>query len=320
LIHDYWRLAKRVLGYAVIFVILFYITRAILYGSKELVKYNFSFNAVYLIISLFLFVAAHSLLVKSWGLLLKQQVLPHHISFFAAFRIWFLSYMGRYIPGKIALIVMRAQMSKKYDIPASVISQVAVAEVCLFFIATIFLAAPIIVISHPQFLFPALLIFLVCIFGLFCLQSNKMFQVSQKILPSDKRILPLSVPWSCMVLVILLYIGFWILVGLSLIAFMCSFLNVQLASTPRIVASYALSYCGGLIAVFAPSGLGVREILFAEQIQDLFGVELAYAISVATRLWSTLFECIIASLVWALYRIRLSVDRRNILGSKNIVT
>jgi len=55
-------------------------------------------------------------------------------------------------------------------------------------------------------------------------------------------------------------------------------------------ASFVLSYVAGILAVFAPSGLIVREAALVALLAPALGGEQALALSIASRLWLTLID------------------------------
>jgi uncharacterized membrane protein YbhN (UPF0104 family) len=54
----------------------------------------------------------------------------------------------------------------------------------------------------------------------------------------------------------------------------------------------------GLIAIFVPAGLGVREAVLAGMLTPNFGVAPAIAIAIAARIWLLACEGIAFSLWW----------------------
>jgi hypothetical protein len=286
----------------------FYIFRAIFLGSQEIGKYEFHFNTFFLLVSLALFVLAYAMPVYAWLLLLGYQGFSG-VSFFSAYRIWFYSFMGRYLPGKVGVFLIRAELSKEYSIPGSVVANIAVAEVCLFVAASIFLSMPLILLHYAEFLWPA--VFSLCISGIviLLLQNKSLVSFLGHLSPRLSRFKTLSLSPSSAVRVLFIYMGFWLVMGLSFVAFLHSFVSVDPWRIGEIIAGYMLAFCGGMLAVFTPSGLGVREILLAKLLQPLYDVEIAYVISVATRLWSTVFEGIFVLVIWTVRRIVFQAGR-----------
>jgi len=62
------------------------------------------------------------------------------------------------------------------------------------------------------------------------------------------------------------------------------------ATLPGLCGIYALSHVVGLIALFAPGGLGVREGALAVQLGRLLPSGIAEALAIGIRIWFTLIE------------------------------
>ena len=62
-------------------------------------------------------------------------------------------------------------------------------------------------------------------------------------------------------------------------------------------ASFVLSYVAGILAVFAPGGLVVREAALVALVGSALGGEQALALAVASRLWLTLIDAALSGFV-----------------------
>jgi uncharacterized membrane protein YbhN (UPF0104 family) len=60
----------------------------------------------------------------------------------------------------------------------------------------------------------------------------------------------------------------------------------------------------GILAVFAPSGLGVREAILAIFLNQVMPTSVALVVSVATRLWLTVIELLAAGACYLVARFR----------------
>ena len=164
---------------------------------------------------------------------------------------------------------------------------------------------PIILLTHREFLWPGVVSLFFSALIIFFLQSKRSINFLGKLSPRLIKFEPLSLSAYSAIYILFVYVGFWLVMGLSLIAFLSSFVHVDHSRLAELIVNYALSFCGGMLAVFTPSGLGVREILFAELLQPIYDKEIAMLISVATRLWSTIFEIFIVFVIWVVQRISL---------------
>jgi len=65
------------------------------------------------------------------------------------------------------------------------------------------------------------------------------------------------------------------------------------------VAAYTGSYVAGVIAVFAPAGLLVREVALVQALTPVVGGADAVILAVASRVWLTLLELVAGAVVLA---------------------
>jgi len=67
---------------------------------------------------------------------------------------------------------------------------------------------------------------------------------------------------------------------------------------PAVVALFLFAQVAGLVAVFAPAGIGVREGVLLIGLQPLVGPGPAIVITAAARLWQTALELLMAAVGW----------------------
>ena len=72
---------------------------------------------------------------------------------------------------------------------------------------------------------------------------------------------------------------------------------------PGICGVFALSHVAGIVVMFAPGGLGVREGALAVQLQKLVPGGVAGALAIGVRLWFTIAELACFCIAYAYGRI-----------------
>jgi uncharacterized membrane protein YbhN (UPF0104 family) len=82
----------------------------------------------------------------------------------------------------------------------------------------------------------------------------------------------------------------WIGYGTSLWLMAHGLLDVPELSLRVAIGAFAASYVAGLLALFAPGGIGVRELVFLLMLDGVVGPGVAAALAVASRLLLTLTE------------------------------
>lgn len=91
--------------------------------------------------------------------------------------------------------------------------------------------------------------------------------------------------------------------GLGFVMIVASFLDVPASAYVPLAAAYVLAGAAGILAVFVPSGLGVRESVIVLLASRYMPVEQAIVLSLVARLYSTVGDVVLA-LVYAVLRAR----------------
>jgi glycosyltransferase 2 family protein len=287
---------KLAVKFLVVAAILFFILHTLVRGLAELRQYDLHFNGFLLLFSLPVFLLSYAVPTGVWLWLLKcQRCGP--IPFVEAYRIWFYSFMGRYVPGKVTLVAVRAEMAYERGIPRLVTTSVAFVEVVFSTFSAILLSLPIQFSSYRQFLLPTFIFLGGAMLGLLLMQRERFVSFVKQHVPGLKRLQPLYLPPRLVLGGLLLYTAYWILAGVALGFFLASFLQIDLRSLFLIIPSFALACVGGMLALLMPSGIGVRELIFATLLQLVFAKELAYAVSVAARVWNTILDLVVFAII-----------------------
>ncbi len=86
------------------------------------------------------------------------------------------------------------------------------------------------------------------------------------------------------------------LVGLSFVALLAALGHGDVFSTVEAIGILTAAHLGGIVAVIAPAGLGVREALLAGMLAPTIGTEAALAAALITRAGATLGDILVAPL------------------------
>lgn len=218
------------------------------------------------------------------------------ISYGKALTAYLLSILGKYIPGKVFLLAARLTYYKEENAPLSKVT------VCFFIenICTLLGAAMLFILS--LFFFPNellgnykwLTILLIAAFFI-CIHPkiiNAALKVIGKIFKKDLEI-PMKYPQ--ILKVVLMFIGNWLIVGFGFFMLVRS-VNPAVGWNEMLFCAgvYGISAIMGILAIFAPSGLGVREGLILAGLMLIMPESDAAVISVISRLWQTVAELILA--------------------------
>ncbi len=258
-------------------------------------NYQWELDYPLLIVSFFLFGLVYLYLIKIWLSLLGR--LDSHIPFWKMFKIWFLSNLGKYLPGKVWTVVGIIYLLEKEGVPKrkglttaiigqalSVLSALLLSFILLgytlyekifsknpavFFLAIFFSIAVFIFIAYPK------LLEMVINFGLRLVKKEG---ISLELKAKD-------------LLAYLVYYALsWLLFGLAFIFFVKSVTPVGWNLYISLTGAFAFSLTIGFMAVFVPGGLGVREGILVLLLSLYFPLPVATLLSIFSRLWISLVE------------------------------
>ena len=210
-------------------------------------------------------------------------------SYREALRVYFVSGLGRYIPGRLwqvagmAVLAQRAGLSAIAATAASVIAQIAFITSGLFYLAVVVPAAWGVVLPVVIAIAALLLAF-----GSFAARhwlAGHVKRLKPAVDMLDRIRGRVALEW---------WVGYaisWVILGGAFVLFVTAFVPLNTTQQLEVAGAVAASYLGGLLAFFSIAGLGVREAVMGTLLLDA-GIPAAAAlvISVASRVWFTAGE------------------------------
>jgi glycosyltransferase 2 family protein len=238
--------------------------------------------------------AAYALLVVAWRVVLRGW--GAYLRLPSAIRIWCVSNLGRYLPGKVWSAAGLALLAQREGVPGWAAAGAAVVMQALAVgtgVAVVAAGSP--GAATPASLTAALLVALAVTAVLVLPASVRLIR---RLLGDALPLEPL--PLSAVALGAGAASVGWILYGL---AFWLLALGLVPQAAPPLLSAigiFAAGYIVGLIAVFAPGGLGVRESVFFVLLTPLMGAGAAAVLTVASRILMTVTEVTAAlgALAW----------------------
>jgi len=211
-----------------------------------------------------------------------------------AARIYFVSNLGRYVPGKIwqiaglAYLARRAGLSGTRAAAAAVLAQAtSIAGACLLAVWALLKASGPLGAWGPWLAGGIVLVVLgVTVPALFRRLVDLLFRLEgrEALVGTVKPDPGFGLRW------ILLFAGNW-LVYAGAFALLAGSFGVEGGAVEHGTA-FAAAYVLGYLMVFAPAGLGVREGFLVAFLEPAAGAGPAAALAVAARFWMTLVELI----------------------------
>lgn len=223
-------------------------------------------------------------------------------------RVYFVSSLGRYIPGKVWQVAGLAMLAQRDGISAvgatagSIIGQLGFLTTgCLFLAATLpnWSGSGLAGIAAIGVLAAGALGlgFLTATRSGARLRHALAARVPARVAPAIEaldRVRPgVAALWA------LGYAASWILLGAAFALFVSAFAPTPLEHVRYLAGTVAASYLAGYIAIVAPAGIGVREAAMVALLAGVIPGPAALVVSIASRLWFTAAELIpLAALPW----------------------
>lgn len=242
-----------------------------------------------IILSSLLVGLAYAILVETWRRTVRAW--QGDLSWGDAARIWFISNLARYLPGRVAGIGAMAVMARRRGI-----SPVAAAGSSIVInLVNLLAGVGLVAVTGAEFfdqrgaaalLAIALVVALVAAPRLLPLLGRLAGAVVRR--PVEVPRLPDRAVWVATVGCL----AAWILYGVAFRIFVAGVLGAAPGRTVDYVAAFTGSYLLGYIAVFAPGGLGARELGLVAALGRL-GLATgggAGIIALTSRLWLTVLE------------------------------
>jgi hypothetical protein len=272
---------------------------------------------------------AYTVLVQTWRVMLHAWNAT--LSFGAAARIWFVSNLGRYIPGKIWQIAAMSVMAKRRGVsPVAATGSslvVNLASVASGFALVLLTGAGVLrfavpdgaaglagVVSGPVL---AMLLLAIALGGLIALPYALPLLARTMTRITGRELELPAVPPRAIWVATAGTAGAWLLYGVAFALFSRALLPAAGPLTAgdlfAYVAVYTSSYLVGYLALFAPGGIGVREsmLLVAMPPLGLATAPEALVIALASRLWLIVLEVAPGLVLLALGAMYRSSDRRD---------
>lgn len=313
------RTKRRIIGglkIALVILVFAFIGWELAKSAEEFRHYHWDLRLGWLMLSSLLYLAAYFPAALFWFLTLKWM--GQTPSFYQAIRAFYFSQLGKYVPGKAMVVVIRSGMITGKKVKGSV------AAVCVFYetltmMATgAFLSALIVLIwfgDHWKFSFLALMTMFASGIPLLppvFLRILNLFRIGRKDQALKDHLKKMT--WRSLLLGMGLMSILWILFGLSLWGAIHGLGVVTgdlLPNMPRFISVTALAIVLGFAVPISPGGLGIREAVLAILLIPYFEIilnipenqtihldakTLALVVSLEQRVVSILSEVALAAL------------------------
>lgn len=279
-------------------VVVYYVAQQVWANWDQVGSFDWQFDPLYLVLSLLLAMLALFLFAAAWGRVVSG--FGHTLGVGQSFRILNLSNLGRYIPGKIWQVFGMLYLAKQKKIP----EEHAVASFVIYQMFTI-PASLLVWVLAAQFE-SALLIDKFKIMGtgsayalggLGLLGCMILIFYPKPFLKSANYLLkklgrPVAIFDLDKSVALQAFVGYfvgWIVFGLAFWVLLVSVMGQAAPPAITAIGLYNVAYQIGYLALFAPGGLGPRELIIGMLLQPFVG-PIAPALALVARLWSILID------------------------------
>jgi len=233
----------------------------------------------------------YALLIGAWRMMLAAW--GQHLALVPAARIWTVSSLGKYIPGKVWAIAGMAMMARRAGVEAWAATASAIILQALAVgsgAAVVGVTGVALLETEYPWIRPAL-------FGLAAASAAGMaLLLSPRFVRWLLRLARIDAPVAAspgaapVVLGAAANVVAWTGYGVALWLLARGLLVVPELTVSRAVAAFTASYIAGLLFLPAPGGLGVREGVFVLMLDGVVGTRHALALAAASRLLLTVTE------------------------------
>jgi uncharacterized membrane protein YbhN (UPF0104 family) len=279
----------------ILIVIFYFLGRGVVLNWSKVRSYQWELDYPLLFGSFVLLSLVYIFNIKVWNSLL--EIVGSKLSFKNIFRIWFVSNLGRYLPGKVWTVVgmiyllEKEGVSKRKGFTTAIVGQ-SLAVLSAFLLSFILSGHGLYerIFSHNPIGFILILFFSIAIFIFIAYPKLLEMVINLGLSLVRKEKISLELKSSELFLYLFYYTLVWFSYGLAFMVFVKAIAPAPWSQYFNLTASFAFSYILGFLAVFVPGGLGVREGVLVLLLSHYFPLPVATLIALFSRLWMTAVE------------------------------
>lgn len=285
----WWRIVQAVLALAVIGLAVR--SLAVNWSDLRTQPVQWRIGPGWLFLSVAIVWAMYAVLVEAWRLVVLGM--QQRLRYLDAARICMVANLGKYIPGKVwsiagaAMLAQRAGVSPSAAVAAGALIQALSLSSGVLVVAV--LAPRALGAMSPAMKVATLVVGGLAALGVLALSSARALALLQRWLPERiPRLVP--IPRGATLLAFAANAAGWGAYGAAFLSLARGLMPEVQVTWVQATTVFAASYVVGLVAVFAPAGLGPRESLFVLLLMDPLGPKGAVALAIATRVLLTITE------------------------------
>lgn len=281
---------RRLLAFGLVAAGFFYLLRVIWRSLDELRRFPWNLNPLLLAISVALLAGT-----LVWGVVVWRSLLRcfgFEVPLKPLARAWFISNLGRYIPGVVWQFVSLAQLGTQAglagaDAVSSLLVQMGFSLLAGGVVALLFLPPTLFPASVAEWVVPGWTLLRWATPLAILLVHPRAIRAGGSMVArlARKPLATWSGSWVDGIRLLLLSLVSWGLLGAAFWLFLRSLVPLPLSALPAVTAVNALAFIAGYLVVIAPGGWGVRELALGGLLSGLVPGGVAAALAIAARLW-----------------------------------
>jgi len=289
----------RYLGLVVVALVVVVLARALVRNWLAVESYPWSWTWQGVILSVFLVQLSYLTWARSWRSILRAVGIRLHLT--RAYWIFYISNIGRYIPGKVWQVGAVALIGRKLGLSGRDLAASMIVHLAYFLPVGVAMSLSSGTLPSPYntATFQVAAWTLTVLTACAALFPHAVLSLAR---PVATRLGVTPERWRMALvrrLAVAVQTAFaWLAMSLGFAALVISVTPLGMDRIPGLARAFILSHIVGYVALFAPGGLGVREGTLALLLQPMVGLGPATAIALVSRAWATLNEAL--SLVIAL--------------------
>lgn len=301
------KLLRWIITIAVVGVVGFFFARALIDNWEQLDAQQLQFNWLWVLATV-LFAVAVPLTGLAWARIVRTLDSQARISTAEAVAVQCLSWLLKYIPGQVGSVANKVLWAKKKAISRTLIVISFIYENVFLQLASIIPSVVILFVSLGPEIFgrnvTLLLLPLLVLIPLALVLYRPVFHRIVSI--PARKVLKQEVPREYFLSnrqslgAFIEFLGPRIVNGIGFVVLASAVSEVMPGQWLPFAAAYVLAGAIGILAIFVPSGLGVREAIIVLILSQYIPIAEAIVISLLARLLSTIGDAVVAAIYFAI--------------------
>ena len=306
--------AQRVVMYVLILLTLFFLSKNLWTDWQSVTNYEFSLDFARLLSASIMLIAAYVSFAVMWNTILRKTETQSTLSHFQAVKIYMMTELAKYLPGKIWSVTGKIYLGARLGIPKKSLLVSSLINAVLHIIGILFVGAVFLILSLP--VYPAIVLLtavVIIALGLIGLHPKIFYPITNFILNKiGKNSIPkeMGLSYKKIIKFFITYMAVDIFLGAAFYVFVAALTPVSVDNFFLIVSSFCLASGLGMVAFFTPSGLGVREGVMVAILQLVIPGPVAVLVSFFARVWVTIAEIVLLAIVVVMSKISVLTKER----------